>query len=114
MKLDIKIDNLTEAQVIALEEFFAVWTFMKDKKMSMWTSFFVDCVSDFQPEILVRKNDEVWFPPQRFLEDIGLRIGKASFETEKGNTKPQDMYLLDYLKIEKVLEGKSPILKGTI
>lgn len=114
MKVDIKISNLTEAQAVALEEFFAVWSYMKDKKMSMWTSFFADSYNDFAPDILFRKEDEVWSPPKRFLEDIGFRVGKVSFETENGDTKPQDMYLLDYLKIDRVMNGKSPLLKGSI
>lgn len=114
MKIDIKITNLTEAQALAIEEFFAVWTFMKEKRMSMWTSFFADSFNDFSPDILVKKEDDVWTPPKRFMKDIGFRVGKATFETEDGNTDPQDLYLLDYLKIQRVLDGKSPLLKGTI
>ncbi len=113
MKVDIKIANLTEAQAVALEEFLAVWSYMKDKKMSMWTAFFADCFNDFAPDVLIKKDDGVWNPPRRYLEDIGMRIGKVSFETEEGQTKPQDMYLLDYLKVEKVMNGESPILKGS-
>lgn len=112
MKVDIKIANLTEAQAIALEEFFAVWSYMKDKKMSMWTAFFADSFNDFAPDVLIKKDEGVWNTPKRFLEDIGFRVGRAHFETEDGTTDPQDMYLLDYLKIQKVLNGESPILKG--
>ena len=109
MKINVEFDNLSEAQAVALEEFFAVWMFLKEKQMSMWTSFFVDTAIDFKPVVKVNGED-----PKRFMKDIGFRVGKATFETENGNTDPQDMYLLDYLKIEKVLEGKSPLLKGTI
>lgn len=114
MKLDIKISNLTEAQAIALEEFFAVWGFIREKKMSMWTAFFADSFNDFNPDIIIKKEDDTWVAPKRFLQDIGYRVGKASFATEEGQTEPQDMYLLDYYKIERVLSGQSPKLKGSI
>ena len=39
MKINVEFDNLSEAQAVALEEFFAVWLFLKEKNMSMmWKS----------------------------------------------------------------------------
>lgn len=113
MKLDIKIANLTEAQAIAIEEFLSVWLFMRDTKMSMWTSFFADSNEDFAPDILIKKEDDTWVLPKRFMKDIGLRVGKVKFPDETGQEPVHEIYLLDYLKIQNVLEGKSPILKDT-
>ena len=33
MKINVEFDNLTEAQAVALEEFFAVWGFLREKNM---------------------------------------------------------------------------------
>ena len=30
MKINVEFDNLSEAQAVALEEFFAVWMFLKE------------------------------------------------------------------------------------
>ena len=35
MKINVEFDNLTEAQAIALEEYFAVWMFLKEKKIEV-------------------------------------------------------------------------------
>lgn len=113
MKLDIKIANLTEAQAIAIEEMLAVWLYMRDSKMSMWTSFFADSNADFAPDIMVKKDDTVWNTPKRFMQDIGLRVGKVKFVEDNGNEPEHEIYLLDYLKVQNVLEGKSPILKDS-
>mgnify|MGYP006871033157 FL=1 len=101
MKINVEFDNLTEAQAIALEEYFAVWMFLKEKKMSMWTSFFPDCAIDFSPVIKVNGDD-----PKRFMKDIGLRVGKVKFVTDEGEIE-DDMYLLDYERISKALEDES-------
>ncbi len=42
MKLSIEIDNITEAQALAIEDILATWLFLKEKKMSMWTAIFAD------------------------------------------------------------------------
>jgi len=101
MKIVVEFDNLSEAQAVSLEEMFAVWSFLKDKQMSMWTSFFADCAVDFKPVIKVNGED-----PKRFMKDIGLRVGKVKFVTDEGEIE-DDMYLLDYERISKALEDES-------
>lgn len=101
MKINVEFDNLTEAQAVALEEFLAVWMFLKEKNMSMWTAFFVDTAIDFKPVVKVNGED-----PKRFMKDIGLRVGKVKFVTDEGEIE-DDMYLLDYERISKALEDES-------
>ena len=96
-KVTIEIRNLSKGQARAIEEYFAVWDFLNQKNMSMWCSFFVDCQGGFIPSVKV--NGE---KPKRFMKDIGLRVGKVKFVTEQGDMEDQ-MYLLDYEKIEKAL-----------
>ena len=97
MKINFEFDNLTEAQSVSLEEMFAVWMFLKDKQMSMWTSLFADCAVDFKPVIKVNGED-----PKRFMKDIGVRVGKVKFVTDTGDVE-DDMYLLDYERVAKAL-----------
>jgi hypothetical protein len=47
------------------------------------------------------------------MQDIGLRVGKVKFVDGEGAEPEHEIYLLDYLKIQNVLEGKSPILKDS-
>ncbi len=98
MKLTIEFDHLSEAQALAIEEFFAVWHFLNEKNMSMWTSFFVDCGGKFIPSIKVNGKK-----PERFMKDIGLRVGTVKFVTENGEEEDQ-MYLLDFERVEKALK----------
>jgi len=98
MKIKIEIDNLTEGQAIAIEEFFAVWQFLNEKNMSIWTAFFVDCQGKFIPSIKVNGHK-----PERFMKDIGTRVGAIKFVTEEGD-KPDQIYLLDYERVEKALK----------
>ena len=101
MKINVEFDNLTEAQAVALEEYFAVWMFLKEKQMSMWTAFFADTAIDFKPVVKVNGED-----PKRFMEDIGLRVGKVKFVTDSGDIQ-DDMYLLDYERVEKAINEDS-------
>ena len=98
MKINVEFDNLTEAQAVALEEYFAVWTFLREKNMSMWTGWFADCAVDFNPVVRVNGED-----PKRFMKDIGLRVGKVKFVTDEGDLE-DDMYLLEYERVSKALE----------
>ena len=100
MKLSIEIDNLTEAQALAIEEYLAVWNFIgKEKDMSLWTSFFADGLRDFSPEITV--NGRV---PERYMRDIGLRLGKVHILQTDESPMKQNMYFIDYLKIQDLLD----------
>ena len=100
-KVTIEINNLSPGQARAIEEYFAVWKFLNEKNMSMWCSFFVDCQNKFIPTIKVNGES-----PRRFMKDIGLRVGKVKFVSEKGEEE-DDMCLLDYEKVEKAL-AKGP------
>ena len=100
-KVTIEINNLSHGQARAIEEYFAVWKFLNEKNMSMWCSFFVDCQGKFIPTIKVNGES-----PRRFMKDIGLRVGKVKFVSEKGE-EVDDMYLLDYEKVEKALADTS-------
>lgn len=97
-KVTIEINNLSHGQARAIEEYFAVWKFLNDKNMSMWCSFFVDCQGKFIPTIKFNGQE-----PKRFMKDIGLRVGKVKFVSEKGEEE-DDMYLLDYERVEKALK----------
>jgi hypothetical protein len=96
-KVTIEINNLSHGQARAIEEYFAVWKFLNEKNMSMWCSFFVDCQGKFIPTVKVNGQS-----PRRFMKDIGLRVGKVKFVSEKGEEE-DDMYLLDYERVEKAL-----------
>lgn len=100
MKLNIEIDNITEAQALAIEEYLAVWQFIgKEKDMSLWTAFFADGLKDFAPEIKVNGNK-----PQRYMRDIGLRLGKVHILQTDESPLKQNMYFIDYLKIQDLLD----------
>ena len=100
MKLNIEIDNVTEAQALAIEEYLAVWQFIgAEKDMSLWTAFFADGLRDFAPEIKINGES-----PKRYMEDIGLRLGKVDIlQTDESSLK-QNMYFIDYLKIQDLLD----------
>ncbi len=100
MKLNIEIDNITEAQALAIEEYLAVWQFIGEQKdMSLWTSFFADGLRDFAPDIKV--NGEA---PQRYMRDIGLRLGKVNILQTDETPMLQNMYFIDYLKIQDLID----------
>jgi hypothetical protein len=52
-KMTIEIENLTVAQVIAIEDLMATWRFLGSVGSSRWTSFFADGDGDFRPKITV-------------------------------------------------------------
>ncbi len=98
--LNVKFENLTQAQKIALEEFFAVWNFIGEKKFTLWTALICDGYSDWNPIISIDGNS-----PERYMGDIGLRVGKVKFIQEDDSTIDEEMYFLDYLKIENNLKN---------
>jgi hypothetical protein len=98
MKLSIEIDNITEAQAIAIEDFLATWLFLKEKKMRMWTAFFADGSTDFKPIIKIDGKD-----PVRFDGDIGPRWNTINKDTEDED----EVYFVDYERIESVLNGRN-------
>lgn len=97
-KVTIELDNLTEAQAIAVEELMAVWKYIADKKFFYWTGFVIDGFVDWAPDIKVNGKE-----PERYMEDIGLRVGKVKFEQPDGSLLSEEMYFLDYYKIHNKL-----------
>jgi hypothetical protein len=100
-KVTIEIDNLTEAQSIAIEELMSVWQYISDKKFFYWTAFLIDGFVDWQCKIKVNGKS-----PERYMGEIGLRSGKVLFEQADGRHLPEEMYFLDYYKIQKNLDEK--------
>lgn len=52
-KITVEIDNLTEAQEIALNDLFATWQSLGSMGASRWTAFFADGDGDFRPKITI-------------------------------------------------------------
>ena len=52
-KIVVEIDNLTEAQEIALNDLFATWQQLGSWGSSRWTAFFADGDGDFRPKITI-------------------------------------------------------------
>jgi hypothetical protein len=52
-KLTIEIENVTEAQEIALNDLFATWQMLGNIGASRWTAFFADGDGDFRPKITI-------------------------------------------------------------
>jgi len=51
--LNIVIENVTEAQEIALNDLFATWQSLGSMGSSRWTAFFADGDGDFRPKITI-------------------------------------------------------------
>lgn len=100
-KLTIEIDNLTEAQAKSIEELMAVWQFISDKKFMYWTAFAIDGWLDWKPVIKVNGKD-----PERYMEDIGNRSGKIKVLQEDGSYADEEMYFMDYIKVQNKINEK--------
>lgn len=103
-KLTIEIDNLTEAQAKSIEELMAVWQFISDKKFFYWTAFLIDGWLDWRPVIKVNGKY-----PERFMEEIGNRSGKIKILQEDGSYADEEMYFLDYMKVQNKLNEKKDV-----
>ncbi len=97
MKLEITIDNLSESQAKAIEDYLAVWQWLGDEKMSIWTAYFADGALGFSPEIKVNGEN-----PKRFMMDIGNRLAKIKVETEDGDFSDK-YYMMDPDKVRDAL-----------
>ena len=51
--LTVVIENVTEAQEIALNDLFATWQQLGNWGSSRWTAFFADGDGDFRPKITI-------------------------------------------------------------
>lgn len=52
-KLEIVIDNLTEAQAIAIEEMLAIWQSLGNIGSSRYVAFFADGDGNFHPQVKI-------------------------------------------------------------
>lgn len=53
LRLVVEIENVTEAQAIAIEDMLATWVNLGGMGSSRWTSFYADGDGDFHPRITV-------------------------------------------------------------
>lgn len=87
-KLTIEIDNLTEAQEIALNDLLATWQILGRNGASRWTAFFADGDGDFHPKITVNGEEP------KFTELVGRDL-----------LWPDDEYRMDYDSIGWALQA---------
>lgn len=83
--LTVVIENVTEAQEIALNDLFATWQSLGGLGASRWTAFYADGDGDFRPKITVNgekakftdliERKQMWEPDS---------IVAGSFERDKG------------------------------
>ena len=107
MKLNIEIDNLTEAQALAIQDYFSTWSWLNEKNMTLWTSFLVDSASGFAPNIKVNGKE-----PEKYMGDIGWRVAKVGFKDPEGNYLDDDMYMMDFYLIQRNLDKPSEDTEG--
>ena len=97
MKLNIEIDNVSEGQAKAIEDMLAVWLLLVEKEKGRWVSMFINGTAGFNPDIKVNGKD-----PERYLDNIGPRWNTINKDTEEED----EVYFLDYERIEQLLENK--------
>ena len=107
MKLNIEIDNLTEAESLAIQDFLSTWLWLREKNMSLWTSFLVDSVGGFDPKITIDGKE-----PEKYMGDIGWRVAKVGFKDPEGSYLDDDMYMMDPLLIQRNLNNPSEDAEG--
>jgi hypothetical protein len=89
-KLVIEIDNLTEAQEIALNDLFFTWQQLGSWGSSRWTAFFADGDGDFRPKITINGEKP-----------------KATDLVDRDDFWYDDEYRIDFDSIGWALEAKS-------
>ena len=62
MKMSIEIDNLTDAQVLAIEDMLAQWQYLGGIGGSRWVAFFADGDGNFHPKIQVDGRNPQKYP----------------------------------------------------
>ena len=86
MKMNIEIDNITEAQYYAIQALLDCWQYYGEIGISRWTAFMADGDGNFRPKIKVDGKNV-------FLPDQAADCSKSSpFEI---NPKDGD-YAIDY------------------
>ena len=96
-KIAVEIDNLTEAQEIALNDLFATWVTLGSWGSSRWTAFFADGDGDFRPKVTVNgekpktteliDRDKLWQGDEYRIDfdAIGWALEAKSEKEDKGN-----------------------------
>ena len=92
--MKIEIENLTEAQAIALEDMLATWEWLGGAGASRWTAFFADGDGNFRPKITVDGHK----PEKTKIINIGF---PATFEDVKFNKN------LDFWRTIKIRDKKN-------
>ena len=89
-----------KSQAIAIEELLAGWQLISDSNdITVWTGFFCDGKLDWKPKIKFNRRK-----PQRFMKDIGQRLGRVKMLQRDDLEVYQQMYFVDAYKIEEALK----------
>lgn len=100
-KITIEIDNLTEAQALAIEDLLAQWQVLGGMGSSRWTAFYADGDGNFQPKVTVDGHKaefcELGVPPKE-------RWTQLWEENEYGNLNPHETYMIDFDAIAWALD----------
>lgn len=91
MNITIQMNNLTEAQALAIEDLFATWMQLGSMGSSRWTAFYVDGDGNFHPEITVNGNK----PKRCELTDPKKRWRKFAFKRD-GKLYGDEGYFIDF------------------
>ena len=99
--ITVEIQNVTEAQIIALEDMFAKWVLFGRLGCSRWTAFFADGDGNFRPNIKVNgetpKHQDL-FPKDHFLKHIKvLQEPTVSNGLKEAQWNTQsEVYMMDF------------------
>ncbi len=97
--MDIKIENLSEAQKIAIEDMLAIWIYCGGIGASRPVTFYVDGDGDFHPDILIDGQK-----PRRFKNPTK----DAKVHTIDDKIPEHTGYFIDYDEIAWLLHDYSP------
>jgi hypothetical protein len=102
--LTVVIENVTEAQEIALNDLFATWQMLGNLGSSRWTAFYADGDGDFRPRITV--NGE----KAKFTDLLDRKLMWKPDSVVAGSFE-RDAYKIDFDwvggKLQEMEDGKS-------
>lgn len=119
-KINIEIDNLTDAQAMAIEDMLKQWVYLGNIGASRWTAFFADGDGNFRPKILVNGQEPKYagVVPTKFPAnyDDDKNIWKNVQIEQKPNInnglteiqwhKEYEMYMMDFDSIAWKLDNQ--------
>jgi len=94
--LEIRIDNLTKAQAIAIEDMLGIWMALSSAGSSRWVSFYADGDGNFHPKILVNGRK-----PQTTM------LGDPRTRWKRFNEIHDEGYFIDFDAIAGALREKA-------